>query len=642
MGVSDNICVTMISGGKMRKIFKIALSVVLASSLAFGIFGCTNNGDKKPDNGVESGEVGGGETKPDNPEQGGETQPDNPEQGGETQPDNPEQGGETQPDTPDNPEQGDETQPDTPDNPEQGGGETDTPENPDNPDTPESGQTELTYNQKMERYFDGTASTTFTEFVSSLAQYDYDAPVAADAIFVSPNGNGDGTINAPYGLQDGLDEVKAGQTLYLMGGTYNTTDADGYFINCKGTAANYITIRNYPGEKAIIENSYRGSESYGFQFEKGAEYIIFEGIEIRSVQSKCAYGIVFWGDGQNNVIIRNCDIHDIKTTSANPEKDSDAGANAILLFGEKTAPISDIAIIDNHCYNNVNGWSENVSVTANCERVYVLGNLVENNTNIGIDFYGNAGYCKTAALDQPRECLAAGNVVKNCVCSYADCAGLYVDGARDIILQNNFISSCAYGIEVGSEERNDSYPVKNITVRSNICESNSVTGIRVGGYEQVQTGTVQSTNICNNTLSGNGADGGAAIIIAKVDGVSFKNNVISAQTGKTLISCDFGEAYTKNLEFKNNLFYVSGSDGGDVQFEICGNTITGFNAFNTLYGGTNKYGNPLLDGEYVPTNSSPCIVSGDNTANFGKYDYYLNIWGAIPDIGAVKGLKRQP
>ncbi|MGN0824733.1 MAG: hypothetical protein ACI4MB_06740 [Candidatus Coproplasma sp.] len=590
----------------MRKIFKLALSVVLASSLAFCTFGCTNNGDKNLGNDVESGEG----TTPENPEP-------------------PEQGGETEPTTPEQPEQGGETEPSTPETP-------DTPENSDNPETPEQGQTELTYNQKMERCLDGTASTAFTTFVSSLAQYDYSAPIAAGAIYASPNGNGDGTLNDPYSLQDGLDELKPGGTLYLRGGTYSTSDKDGFFINCKGTAANYVTIRNYPGEKAVIENTYRGSESYGFQFEKGAEYIIFEGIEICSVQSKCAYGIVFWGDGQNNVVIRNCDIHDIKTTSANPEKDSDAGANAILLFGEKTAPIADIAIIDNHCYNNVNGWSENISVTANCERVYVLGNLVENNTNIGIDFYGNAGYCDIASLDQPRNCLAAGNVVKNCVCSYADCAGLYVDGSRDIILQNNFISDCAYGIEVGSEERNDSYPVKNILVRSNICKGNSVTGIRVGGYEEVETGTVQATYICNNTLSGNGVDGGAAIIIAKVDGVSFINNVICAEAGLTLISTDFGEAYTQNLSFSNNLFYVSGSDGGDVKFEICGNSIVGFSAFNSLYGGTNIYGDPKLDGEYVPTNGSPCIGAGDNTANFGKYDYYLKEWG-VPDIGAVKG-----
>ncbi|MGN0804673.1 MAG: hypothetical protein ACI4MS_04750 [Candidatus Coproplasma sp.] len=485
----------------------------------------------------------------------------------------------------------------------------------------------------MERYLYGTESTYFTRYITNLEAYENDCEVANNAVYASPNGNGDGSLSNPYSLQDGLDEVKSGGTLYLRGGTYTTGEMDGWFINCKGSVDNFITIRNYPNEKVIIENTYKGDEAYGFQFEKGTQYVILEGLEIRSVQSQCAYGIVFWGYGQNNIIIRNCDIHDIKTTSPNPETDDNAGANAILLFGENKSPITDVAIIDNHCYNNVNGWSENISVTANCERVYVIGNTVENNTNIGIDFYGNAGYCSTASLDQPRNCLAVANTVKNCNCSYADCAGLYVDGARDIILQNNFISGCAYGIEIGSEERNDAYPVKNILVRSNICNDNTVTGIRIGGYEEVATGVVQSTQIINNTILNNGTDNGAGVILAKLDGVDFSNNIITVPTGVMLVSTDFSADYTKNFTFKYNLFHVSGSDGSDAKFKICENVFGSFSAFNESFGGTNLFADPQLDGTYMPTNA----YSGDSSVNFGKYDYYLKEWGQTVGIGAVKG-----
>ena len=585
----------------MKKLFKLALSFVLASGLAFCAFGCTPNNNNKNPGGVESGEVDSGNNEEKPEETPGETPEEKPE--------------ETPGETPE--EKPEETPGDTPE---------------EKPEDSEQGESQpLTYNQKMERNIYGMQSTAFTAYFSNLAEYDYNASIALDAIYASPNGNGDGTLANPFSLQDGLDEVNKGQTLYLLGGTYTTDQMYGWFINCKGTADNFITIRNYPGEKVIIENTYRGDEAYGFQFEKGTQYVILEGIEIRSIQSQCAYGIVFWGDGQNNIIIRNCEIHDIKTTSPNPESDENAGANAILLFGENKNAISDVAIIDNHCYNNVNGWSENISVTANCERVYVIGNTVENNTNIGIDFYGNAGYCKTPSLDQPRDCLAAGNTVKNCNCSYADCAGLYVDGARDILLQSNFISGCAYGIEIGSEERNDSYPVKNITVRANICENNTVTGIRIGGYEEVATGVVQNTYIYNNTLSNNGVNSGAGIILAKIDGVEFANNIITVPAGVRLISTDFSATYTKNFTFKNNLFYVSGSDASKAEFEICGNNFEGFATFNEQFSGTNYYGDPLLDGTYMPTNT----YSGDSTVNLGKYDYYLNEWGQTPCIGAV-------
>ncbi|MGN0808042.1 MAG: right-handed parallel beta-helix repeat-containing protein [Candidatus Coproplasma sp.] len=581
----------------MKKFFKFVLPLLLTSALVFGVFGCTpSDADKTPSD-VESGENTDKPADSEDPSQSG----------------------------------GDTDDPADSEDPSQSDGDTDDPA--DSEDPPEQTETSLTYNQKMERYMYGMQSTAFTDYVTGLEQYDYNAAVVSNAIYAAPNGNGDGTIDSPYSLQDGLDEVKAGQTLYLRGGIYSTSDADGWFINCKGSENNFITIRNYPGEKAIIENTYKGDEAYGFQFEDGTKYILLEGIEISSVQSQCAYGIVFWGNGQNNIIIRNCDIHDIKTTSANPESDDNAGANAILLFGEKATPVTDVAIIDNHCYNNVNGWSENISVTANCERVYVIGNTVENNTNIGIDFYGNAGYCKTPSLDQPRDCLAAGNTVKDCICSYADCAGLYVDGARDVLLQSNYISGCAYGIEIGSEERNDDYPVKNITVRANMCVSNTVTGIRIGGYEETATGVVQSTYIYNNTLINNGADDGAGIILAKLDGVEFVNNVICVPAGVSLISTDFGAEYTKNFTFKNNLFYITGSDASGVSFNICGTQISGFASFNGAYGGTNVYGDPLLDGTYMPTNA----YSGDSTVNFGKYDYNLTEWGQTPNIGAVKG-----
>ncbi|MGN0806325.1 MAG: hypothetical protein ACI4MC_04730, partial [Candidatus Coproplasma sp.] len=162
----------------MKKFFKLALSLILTSALACCVFGCVPDGD------------GNGTSNP----------------------------------------------PETSDTPENSG-EGETPENPveppeENPDDPEQGQTQpLTYNQKIERYLDGVQATYFTSYVATLAQYDYNAPVASGAVYASPDGNGDGTLANPYSLQDGLDEVKSGGTLYLRGGVYNTSDAEGYFVN---------------------------------------------------------------------------------------------------------------------------------------------------------------------------------------------------------------------------------------------------------------------------------------------------------------------------------------------------------------------------------------------------------------------------
>lgn len=41
-----------------------------------------------------------------------------------------------------------------------------------------------------------------------------------------------------------------------------------------------------------------------------------------------------------------------------------------------------------------------------------------------------------------------------------------------------------YGIEIGSEELQADYPVKNVIVRNNLVYKNSCGGIRVGGYDK--------------------------------------------------------------------------------------------------------------------------------------------------------------
>ena len=243
------------------------------------------------------------------------------------------------------------------------------------------------YETKMNAYFDGATiqDTNFVNKVKTLGEYDSSKEVTNNVIYASPDGNGDGSFNSPYELQEAFDNLKPGMTLYLKGGTYDRKNGDGYFINCQGREDAYVSIRPYKDEKVIITNSSRGKESYGFQVDGNSCYFILENIEIKDIKGNSACGIAFWGNNQNHIIIRNCEVHHIETTSTNPEKDTNAGANAILLFGEQSKAINNVALINNYCHDNINGWSENISVSGNCEYIYVLENRVENNTNIGTE-----------------------------------------------------------------------------------------------------------------------------------------------------------------------------------------------------------------------------------------------------------------
>lgn len=75
---------------------------------------------------------------------------------------------------------------------------------------------------------------------------------AAREIFVSPDGTGSGTIDAPYGsIQDAVDEAAAGDTIYLREGTY-APDAN-IQVGKSGEQAAPISVRPYESEKVIID-----------------------------------------------------------------------------------------------------------------------------------------------------------------------------------------------------------------------------------------------------------------------------------------------------------------------------------------------------------------------------------------------------
>ena len=380
-----------------------------------------------------------------------------------------------------------------------------------------------------------------SNFVSMITKQ----PVSVKKIYASPTGSGNTCSEAsPCSIQTAVNNLQKGYTLYLKGGLYKLQSA--IEIDVTGTPDLYVHITSAPNEKAVISST--NAKEIGL-FEITGSYIIIENLTFSDVTAKNVQGIVFYGGGQNHIIIRNNVFDSLKTTDI----DGDYGANGILLMGENEKGIKQIAIYKNTLTNNVLGYSEAVSVAGNCEEVYVLENILDSNTNIGIDFYGNAGYCSKQELDQPRKSVAINNKVKKSISPYADCSGIYVDGARDIYVYQNTIEESQYGIEIGSEEKNDKYPVKNIIVEKNILTDNTVTGLRIGGFQQKATGVVKECTIKDNLIDGshNG------VIISKAENIVLDNNQFLS-IDKYFIDMEFSSTYTKNIDIKNNVFAGTG------------------------------------------------------------------------------------
>lgn len=172
---------------------------------------------------------------------------------------------------------------------------------------------------------------------------------AATNYYVSPNGSdqNDGKSMQTPGktLQKIADLTHPGDTVFVMQGTYTTSDASLLDLNRNknhsGTENAYITYKPYPGHKVKMVAALSSSSSIWNLILINADYIVFEGFELvgasqqltheeamASYQEALAGGSdwIKYGrfntnaltiGGSNNqslypshVIIRNCTVHD--------------------------------------------------------------------------------------------------------------------------------------------------------------------------------------------------------------------------------------------------------------------------------------------------------------------------------------------
>ena len=82
------------------------------------------------------------------------------------------------------------------------------------------------------------------------------AAARATDFYVSPSGNGDGSIGNPWSLDTALSQPSAvhpGDTIWLRGGTY--TGIHTSYLN--GSSTSPIIVRQYPGERATLDGELR-------------------------------------------------------------------------------------------------------------------------------------------------------------------------------------------------------------------------------------------------------------------------------------------------------------------------------------------------------------------------------------------------
>jgi hypothetical protein len=459
---------------------------------------------------------------------------------------------------------------------------------------------------------------------------------AQTSFYVSPAGNNanSGTLTMPWQtVQYALDRAVAGCTIYLMGGTYN----ENLTAVVSGWGTSPITLTNYNNQYAVI-NGASGNGNPLLEINNISSFIV-KGIEFANYNMNNARGILVHGNSDNIQLLNN-KIHDIHFSS-NPNDIPNASTNAqpiIVLGDHSTIPVTGLVIKGNEIFNCRTGYSEAVAVNGNVDGFTISENIVYNISNIGIDIIGHEGTCSDASLDQARNGTVKWNKTFSCYSLYATSAGIYSDGARDCVIENNLSYTNGWGIEVGCE--NIGKTSSGIIVRNNIVHDNTHGGIVIGGYDYPSgSGKVINSLVNNNTVSANTQNGNASgdIVVSYCESVTIKNNIVnSSGTFPALVI----ESNPAGLAINFNLYYSS----QNLSFVSVLFTYNSLNAWTSATGQdqSSLQTNPLFvnasSNNFHLISTSPAIDRGDTIYQIGMGETDMDTMSRLQngriDIGA--------
>ena len=292
----------------------------------------------------------------------------------------------------------------------------------------------------------------------------------ANDYYVSPSGKsaGDGTLANPWDLQTALSQptnVKPGDTIWVLAGTYVPPNSNGFVSSLSGTAAAPIIVRNYQGQRATLS----GNQDFAVLYASGS-YTWFWGLEIttscagRGVPGNitCAVGVGAYGPDLKFI---NLIVHDTMQgfSAYNSSPDSEyygnlsyyngyvgtdrvhghgmyfqnltgvktisenfVGDNAdegIQIYGSGTAALNGFVVSGNTLYNTGSWPSPNYQYN-----VIVAGGLTRQN----IQYTNNYSYFPTNAVSGFTQ------------------FGQYTDG-QDISIQNNVFAGGGEPTAVANE-----------------------------------------------------------------------------------------------------------------------------------------------------------------------------------------------
>ena len=290
-------------------------------------------------------------------------------------------------------------------------------------------------------------------------------------------------INVPGdrpSVQAALNAAGPGDTVLLAPGTYHekvSFPASGLpgspvtLTSSGGAVVTTLSGASIPGANVVLIDSRSHVRVSGLTIRDNTG--VTDGSGIRIIGSL------------SDVEIRGNVIHEIRGNNA----------MGITVYATEAAPIQDLVIDGNEIYDCDPAPSEALTLNGNVRAFEVTGNHIHDVDNIAIDFIGGETDIQPNSALVAREGVCRGNIVERCGSGYS--GGIYVDGGRDIVIENNTVTECDLGIEVGAE--NAGIVARNVVVRNNLLYNNRVVGIVFGGYSK-SVGRADNNVFRGNTL----------------------------------------------------------------------------------------------------------------------------------------------
>jgi len=440
-------------------------------------------------------------------------------------------------------------------------------------------------------------------------------------VAVSGSDTGAGTLNAPVGtINHALSLTVPGDTVIVRGGIYH----EKVMITKTGTIGKYITLKAFTGETPVIDGTgliVNGTE--GLITVTGVKFIVVKGFTTCNFKATSQpgdpKGILVEG-GSDYIEIRNNTVYNINYEHT----PLDGGCNAILIKGNTSDPVTNIAVDGNIIHDCKTGYGENLTVNGYVDGFTVSNNTIYNGQNIGIDAAG--GY---AANGIPAFNYARNGVISGNTCYHIESAsgplggygaiGIYVDGARNITVERNKVYLSDRGIGIVSETTG--FPTDSAIVRNNFVYNCWRAGIYMGGYLNYTTGGTTNSFVVNNTLYNNdqvpGAFGeieGEISIREQCTGDVIENNIVYAGTSDLLVHKYTATGSGNTID--HNLYYTTGTPQW-IWGATNGTPYSDFGAWQIASGGDGSSTNgidPLLINSSSPDlhiqSSSPAKNAG--------------------------------